>query len=346
MSVSVLPPRKHPRHTEEVVLTLESHGLLDPARREEAADLIDEVEGDSPLRSVGTRRVLAEVAGYVGAAFVVAAVAVFFAPRWLDLALGVRIGLLLGAAVLLAAAGVSLGVLGGGLGTLRTTAGAVRRRLASALFTGAAIAGAAAVIVYLIDRVSGEEATKGSYIGLGGATTLLVLSAVGYYLAPTLLGQAAMGVAVLYGVPFFWDSVASTTALRVGLGYLAFGVVWLVLAELAVWREVLAARLIGSALVLVGAQAVMGDYPWLSYSTTLLIGIAGFVLYVYRRAWPYLALGVVAVTLAVPEALLDWTEGSLGTALALLAAGVTLLIASLVGLRLRRQVDPADDRAR
>ncbi|HEX6485476.1 MAG TPA: hypothetical protein VF012_02095, partial [Nocardioidaceae bacterium] len=54
---------------------------------------------------------------------------------------------------------------------------------------------------------------------------------------------------------------------------------------------------------------------------------------------PYLAVGVVGVTLAVPEALLDWTEGSLGTAGVLLVAGVTLLGASLLGLRLRKEVE-------
>ena len=47
---------------------------------------------------------------------------------------------------------------------------------------------------------------------------------------------------------------------------------------------------------------------------------------------------VAAITLVVPEALLDWTDGSLGTAGMLLATGVTLLVASLLGLRLRQEV--------
>jgi hypothetical protein len=57
-----------------------------------------------------------------------------------------------------------------------------------------------------------------------------------------------------------------------------------------------------------------------------------------RPSWPYLAVGVIGVTLAVPEALLDWTEGSVGAAGVLLVSGATLLAASLLGLRLRREV--------
>ena len=51
-----------------------------------------------------------------------------------------------------------------------------------------------------------------------------------------------------------------------------------------------------------------------------------------------LAAGVVATTLVVPEALYDWTGGSLPAAGSLLIAGLTLLAASAIGLRLRRGV--------
>ena len=69
-----------------------------------------------------------------------------------------------------------------------------------------------------------------------------------------------------------------------------------------------------------------------------LVAAAAFAVYVVRPAWPYLALGVVAVTLVVPEALLDWTDNDLGPAGAMLVTGMTLLAASLLGFRLRRDV--------
>ncbi|HWL97180.1 MAG TPA: hypothetical protein VNP20_07520, partial [Nocardioidaceae bacterium] len=56
------------------------------------------------------------------------------------------------------------------------------------------------------------------------------------------------------------------------------------------------------------------------------------------RAVPYLGAAVAALTLAVPEALLDWTDGSLGPVGVLLVSGVTLLVAGLLGLRLRKEV--------
>ncbi|MEZ5097095.1 MAG: hypothetical protein R2731_13925 [Nocardioides sp.] len=290
--------------------------------------------------SATLRRLLAEVAGYVRAAFVVAAVAVFVAPRWLDLSLTTRIGLLVGSAALLIAAGFALGITGGGLRSLRTTAGALRRRLASVLLTGASVAGAAAVLVYLIDWADRGPTSREDYIGMGGFLTLAVLAALGYAVAPTLLGQSAVAVGAVYGSIFNWEALDHSTSVRIALTLLVLGVGWLALAETRVWREQLPARLVGAGLTLAGAQGLLDQHPSWAYVVTFLLGVAGFTAYTIRRAWPYLALGVVAVTLAVPEALLDWTTGTVGTALALLGAGVTLLVASLVGLRLRRQGPP------
>ena len=69
------------------------------------------------------------------------------------------------------------------------------------------------------------------------------------------------------------------------------------------------------------------------------VAAVGFAVYIVRRAWPYLLAGVAGLTLAVPEALLDWTEGSLGTAGVRLVAGVTLLGASWLGLRLHGETE-------
>ena len=76
----------------------------------------------------------------------------------------------------------------------------------------------------------------------------------------------------------------------------------------------------------------------MAYVATAVVGAVSFWVYVVTRAWPYLAAGVVGVTLAVPEALSDWFDGALGAAGVLLATGVTLLLAALAGLRLRQEV--------
>jgi hypothetical protein len=124
-----------------------------------------------------------------------------------------------------------------------------------------------------------------------------------------------------------------------GLVVLALGLLWLALAETGVWREVGSGRVLAAVLAVLGAQLpVFGDYSWVGYVATAAVGAAAFGGYVVRPAWPYLAAGVVALTLAVPEALTDWTGGSLGPAGILLATGVTLLVAALLGLRLRHEV--------
>ncbi len=340
MNASTLPRHSHLSHSEDVVSVLEARGLLDPARHEEAAGVLDAMSAGESPRAATLRRVLAEVAGYVGVAFVLAAVAVFVAPRWMDMALATRLGLLLGTAVLLVAAGLAVGITGEGLRSLRTAGGSLRRRLASVLLTGAAAATAAAGMVYLSDWAEQGPISREAYTPMGGGLTLAVLAALGYVVAPTLIGQAAVAVGLVTGSTAAWEALGEPTAARISVTVMVLGVAWLVMAEAGLWREQLPARLFGAALTAVGAQILLPDHASWSYVLTAAVGVAGFVLYAVLRAWPYLALGVVAVTLAVPEALLDWTTGSLGTALALLAAGVTLLVSSLVGLRLRRQ-DPA-----
>ena len=47
---------------------------------------------------------------------------------------------------------------------------------------------------------------------------------------------------------------------------------------------------------------------------------------------------MIGLTVAVPEAVNDFSGGSFGAAGLLLATGVTLLAAALLGLRLRREV--------
>jgi hypothetical protein len=78
-----------------------------------------------------------------------------------------------------------------------------------------------------------------------------------------------------------------------------------------------------------------GSHPWLGYLLTLLVVVGGVALYLGKVAWPYLAAAVIGVTLVVPEAVSDWTDGSLGVVGGVLVAGVTLLLASFAGFRLR-----------
>ena len=337
-------PRSKPRDSRStsVVSALVDHGLVDPARSNEAVAVVDGSLRRPFGEASSLRHRLSELAGYVGGAFVAAAVAVFLVGRWESLSPGEQVGLLTAAAVVLAAAGVVLGLVGGGLSVLRSEEQPVRRRLAGVLFAGSAGVAAIAALVQ-VDSMD----VSGSAPGLAASLTLFVLGVLGYVLAPTMLGQAVVAVGAVFSVPQALEVLGiresvewgGPDAIVFGIAVLAIGLAWLALGEKDVWREVASARVIGCGICLAGAQIPLGsaDRSWVAYVLTTLVAVTGFAVYVTRQAWPYLAVGVVGLTLVVPEALLDWFEGAMGPAGVLLVAGVTLLGTSLLGLRLRQE---------
>lgn len=344
--------------TVPVVSALVERGIVPPSRQAEAFCVVDQTLAEGahsalahpipshgsqshPLRSgdepsaAPLRRRFSELAGYVGGSLVVAAGALFVANEWESLTLGLRVGLLLLTAVILAAAGAAITVSAGGRRILRSGSRPVQRRLAGVLLSGAAVAVAAAVGVAVEDAVDNTFWQPGLATGLA----LLILAVAGYAVAPSLLGQLTAVTGACLSLGFALEALDWTGSVTVGMTFLALGVGWAAVAERGVWREVTGARIIGCALALIGAQVPLGSQvEWVAYVLTGLVAAVGFALYVVRRAWPYLAAGVIGVTLAVPEALLDLTNESLGTAGVLLVAGATLLGASLVGLRLRQEV--------
>jgi uncharacterized membrane protein len=332
MSTQAAVRRPGDHRADTVVSALVSAGLLDPAHRSDALAVVDRALRGQHRMPESMRQRFAELAGYVGGAFVVSAAAVFFATNWEDLSSGAQVGLLFAVAAVLAAAGAALAMTGGGFGVLREGGQPVRRRLTSVLFAGGSVAaaGAAGVEVDAAMRISGSEPV------MAAAWTMLLLGVAAYTLVPTALGQVVLAAAVVMGVPATLDTVGDVDATGYGLVTLGCGLVWLLLAERGVWREIESARAVGALLAVVGAQIPVGsEHSWVGYLATLLVAAAGFAMYVARRSWPYLAAGVAGLTLAVPEAVVDWTEGSLGPAGVLLVAGVSLLGASLIGLRLR-----------
>ncbi|MDP9821397.1 hypothetical protein [Nocardioides massiliensis] len=319
--------------------------LLDPVRRGAAADVVSEVL-DGSARREDDRRWLPELAGYVGGAFVVGAVLLFFLQTWDELSVTAQI-ILLGVAAAVLAVG---GVLVRGRARAPHATGAhgvddVRRRLSATLCAGAALSAAGAVGL-LVDELDGAD--WGDWPGAAFALTLLALGVLGYLWAPSVLGQLVIvwGVVqssamLLFGTIIELEGVAESLAFAAVM--LLAGVSWLVLAERRVWRERLAGRVVGCGLVALGAQwPIFGVANELGYLLSLLAAAAAFGAYVRLRAWPYLVLGVGLVTVVVPEILLDWTDGTLGVAGVLLVGGLILLTGSVLGLRVHRDAH-ADD---
>jgi hypothetical protein len=327
----------------EVVAALVSAGLVDPVRSAAATQTVATALAGAGHREVARgdaagpepwRGRLAEVIGYLGAVLVVCALGLFTLQKWADLSLGQRLGLLALVTVVLGTAGVAVVRSAGGPAAILADAQDVRRRQASVLLTAAACGAGAAVGVYLYDG----PRSPGPWGALAYAV-IAGLSLVGYRLAPSAAGQlgVAFGVAVGAGVAVTRTGRWQLTA--TGAVVLAVGLLWVALAERNAWREVVLARFLGASGAFAGGQ-FMFDWPghsWVGYTVTFFVGAAGFAFYLARRAWPYLALGVVALTCSITQATFDWTDNALGVAGGMLVAGVVFLASGLFGLRLRRQ---------
>lgn len=324
-----------------IVDALVSAGLVDPARSEEARGVVTRSLGTPAKHETTSRALLVEIAGYVGGALVVASIGLFLMQQWADLSETVQVAVLAVIAVLLAGAGLTVSRVAGGYEEMRTGGDEVRRRLTSALLTGAALA-AAFTAARFVDVALVDEGGYSDWPPLAGGLTMAVLALVGYRYATTLLGQLGMigGLFVTAtSAVSMLDVDVEYEAMTNGLTFMAIGLLWVVIAEAHALREVVPARAIGAAVLLFGAQTIRfeGNYNNLAYALMLAVAVAGLVMYMRTVSWPYLVIGVLGITLVVPEAIIDWTGDSLGPAGGVLVAGLTLLAASLAGFRLRQE---------
>ncbi len=276
---------------------------------------------------------LVEVIAYLGAALVLAAGGLFLAETWEDLGEAGQVGALAVVALVLAVAGM--------VARPDRTPSASRIRLASTLLTGAAVlAGCAVGLALEYAGTESDRAYDDVYwpATIGAATTLL-LSIGCYRLASSAIGQLGIlggAFVIVTTVAPSWDGDES---LNVGSTLAALALVWLVAAEVGAFAQRSAARAFGLVLALFGAQLVSlaSSHESVGYALMVVLVAGSVALYLSRLDSAYLATAVIGLTLVVPEAVSDWTDGSLGVIGGVLVAGVTLLVASFTGYRLRAE---------
>lgn len=274
----------------------------------------------------GKHRGLAELAGYVGGGFTLAASLRFVGQAWDAVDRPARVALLGAVTLILLAVAAAIG--GGTPAALRALVGqpaAVRRRLvATLLAVAAATAGVCA------------GAAAMHHAALAGGAAALIVAAAGYTLVRTPVGLLAtwLAGAVLTGA--ITDTAGLESLRAYAVAYVAYGTVWAVAALRGWIREQSLGLAAAAAVALVGAQLPIGDAPSWGYLLTSAVALACLAGYLVRRSWVLIAAGVVGVTLVVPEAVFDWTDGAFGGAGILLVAGLSLLTASMLGLRLHR----------
>lgn len=326
------------------LLDLVAEGTLTGAQAARVAERLAE-SGTAPLpvqapgpTTPGTERRgrLAEVAGYLGAALLLGAAALFLASGWADLSRSGRVALMTVVAAALAAGGalvvqtsdVSLRDVVRRVRGAESRLGPTRQRLVSVLWAFASAAAAFAAGL----AAQRWEVAVGSAVGLA-------LAIGGYLLVRGAVGQLGMwiGSIVLLTslVAEIGDEPGSSSY---AIALVPLGAAWAALGLTGLVRDREVALASGAGLALVAAQLpVLNDsYEILGYLLTTGVAVAGFLGHLATRSWSVLATGVIATTLVVPEALWNWTDGSVSVAGVLLAAGLSLLGASAAGLRLRR----------
>ncbi|TDC95435.1 hypothetical protein E1161_04435 [Saccharopolyspora aridisoli] len=302
--------------------------------REQVAAVLDELDRERGA-AWGSRTAVWEVLGYIGGALVLGGAVLLVGMYWENLAVPARVALLVAATLALVGAGL---VMAGGPRALRAFGGeaepSARSRIVSALVALASCTAALAV-------ASGVDVLE----SLAASVTGLLVASLGYVVVgglPVLLVAVGFSVGVVAAAVAEWfdsSSPAHTT------GLVALGTVWTALAVLGVVRHRRPVLGAGVLIALAGAQYAVGlNQSWVGYGLTLLIGLLCFGGYLVERAVVLLALGVLAVTVAVPEAVWDWTGGALGGPVVVLLVGVVFLAASALGLRLRRRAPASDQR--
>ena len=310
---------------------------LGAAARPRTAGAAPTVEGTDGAAAVGRapdRRpltsVLAEVGGYVGATFVGAAAVAVAGPQWDALAFGGRLALLLVPAVLLLTAAVAVAAAAPGPWTPREVSPAhgPRRRLVSALvLVAAGLGGGAAALVAGGER----EATAATL-------TALLVTGLAYVACRTALlqlGAAVSAMSAIYAVVDLSDAPIGAA----GVGVAALGVLWAVLAYVGLLAERVLGLVVGAGLAFLGGESlVVDESSGVGYVVMAAVALAGLAGYLALREVALLAAGAVALAVVVPQAAIDWSDGALGAAGAMLVCGLSIVTASVVGLRVRKAV--------
>ena len=285
------------------------------------ADLVRTQYEATEEPSDSRKSVLAEIAGYLGGAFVVIAVTIVTARQWVAFT-ELQRGILFGALAIALFA----------LGTFVGTSTAVKSRLSGVLFGLAAVSTTGTIAVLS----SQQDTPTLAFLG-GTAVALIGFSRV----------QSVVGHAVLFGYIFIsgslviselsFDGTYPEAQLFVGLFYLLLGGVWNYFTYKEFLDRVLG-YIFGGATLFIATQVLFfRTEHLLSYLS--MIAVAGTTAWLYLRvhAWPLVLTAVLTTTVGVGEFVAETLGGSLGAALGLFAAGAALVTSSLLALRNKRE---------
>jgi hypothetical protein len=262
------------------------------------------------------KSIFAEIAAYLGGAFIVISTISLAATIWDDAPRPARVGALAFLSLLLLLASHFLG-----------SASAMRLRLTSVLSLAAAVS-ATAAIAFSYD--SGNSApwapfTAGAIVALYSFIKyrheILHIGAYGYLFITGLMILGELTTiepedSVAY--PMYWVILAT---------------IWLYLAYLRMIDQTLA-YLISAATFFIAIQFLfVTDHRLVSYFVAIVVAPTLAYLFLIDRRWPLLFGAVVITTITAGEFVAATLGGSMGALLGLLTAGIALAASSMVAIR-------------
>jgi hypothetical protein len=251
---------------------------------------------------------LGEALGYLGGSIVLVGSVLIGSWYWDDLATASRLGVLVGAALLLLSSGA----------VVPASMGAAGTRLRSVLWLISTGAGAGALGVLAADVLKTSDANSFLFVAGGTAAYTTALWVIGR----SFLQQVAMVLAVALTTVAAINRADLSENLP-GVGAWAVGVAWAVLGWLEFARPGRAALALGSVLALIGAMTTAGTDAGMTLTlvTVVLIVVAAVLL----RDLLLLAVGTVGALVNTPAGMTHWFPDSIAAAFGLVAVGVTLL---------------------
>jgi hypothetical protein len=283
------------------------------------ADLVRNQYQVTEEPSDSRKSVLAEIAGYLGGAFVVIAVTIVTARQWVAFS-ELQRGILFGALAIALFA----------LGTYVGTSTAVKSRLSGLLFGLAAGSTTGTVAIFDPNRSTPTIAF------LAGTA----IAMIGYYIVQTFVGHVVLfGYIFITGIMALSDLIPDGGGMQIFVGgyLLALGGAWVYFSYRKYLEGVLG-YLFGGGTLFIGTQVLFFQTEHL-ISYLSMLAVAGTTAWLYLRvhAWPLVLTAVLTTTVGVGEFVAETLGGSLGAALGLFAAGAALVTSSLLALRNKRE---------
>ena len=283
------------------------------------ADLVRTQYEATEEPSDSRKSVLAEIAGYLGGAFVVIAVTIVTARQWVAFT-ELQRGILFGA----------LAIALFTLGTFVGTSTAVKSRLSGVLFGLSAASTTGTLAIF------GPNSDAPTIAFLAGTAIALI----GYYIVQTFVGHVILfGYIFITGIMALSDLIPDGAGMQIFVGgyLLALGGAWVYFSYRKYLDGILGYFFGGGTLFIATQVLFFQTERLISYLS--MVAVAGATAWLYLRvhAWPLVLTAVLTTTVGVGEFVAQTLGGSLGAALGLFAAGAALVTSSLLALRNKRE---------